>query len=81
MNVGGSIVEPGQPHLPVSTFYAVEPGKNFSVQTTIGQTQTHENIDILPFQSWDNESTGIGEGKLIIKINSFQKILLRFRSP
>ena len=47
MNVEGATVEPGQPHLPtVSTFYAVEPGKNFSVQTIIEQTQTYENIDI-----------------------------------
>ena len=59
---GGSIAEPGQPSLPtVTTFYAVEPGKTFSVQAVIEQTQTHENIDLLPFDSWENESDGIVE--------------------
>ena len=58
----GSIAEPGQPSLPtVTTFYAVEPGKIFSVQAIIEQTQTHENIDLLPFDSWENESDGIVE--------------------
>ena len=60
----GANVEPGQPFLPtVSTFYAVEPGKKFSLNTVVRQTQTFENINILPFDSWENEFTGtVGEG-------------------
>ena len=66
MNDAGSISEPGQPYLPtVSTFYAVEPGKAFSVQFTIEQTQTYENVDILPFNNWDNDPAGHGvEGEI-----------------
>ena len=43
----GANVEPGQPFLPtVSTFYAVEPGKKFSLNTVVRQTQTFENINM-----------------------------------
>ena len=50
----GSNAEPGQPYLPtVSTLYAVEPGKSFRVQVTIHETETIENVDILPLESWD----------------------------
>ena len=56
----GVNVEPGQPSLPtVSTYYAVEPGKKFSVEVNIEHTQTYENVDILPFDTWDNESSGL----------------------
>ena len=56
----GTNAEPGQPFLPtVSTFYAVEPGKKFLVQTMIEQTETIENVDILPFGTWENTPTGI----------------------
>ena len=59
INAGVS-VEPGQPSLPtVSTYYAVEPGKKFSVEVNIEHTQTYENVDILPFDTWDNESSGL----------------------
>jgi len=58
----GSNAEPGQPYLPtVSTLYAVEPGKSFRVQVTIHETETIENVDILPLESWDPVLTGNAE--------------------
>ena len=55
----GSIANPGEPYLPtVSTFYAVEPGKSYSVQVNIEETETLNNIDVCPFESWDPNLTG-----------------------
>ena len=62
MDGTGSNAEPGQPYLPtVSTLYAVEPGKSFRVQVTIHETETIENVDILPLESWDPVLTGNAE--------------------
>ena len=67
---GGAIVEPGQPHLPtVTTFYAVDPSKTYSVHTVIEQTQTHENVDLLPFDSWENQSDGTVEEGVVYQQN------------
>ena len=57
MEGAGSNVEPGQPHLPtVSTFYAVDPGKTFSVSVTINEKEIVQNVDILPLETWDDLS-------------------------
>ena len=49
----GSKSEPGQPYLPtVSTLYAVEPGKSFSVRLTVHETETIDDVDILPLEGW-----------------------------
>jgi len=59
MENAGSMSDPGDPYLPtVSTYYAVEPGKSFSVAANIQEKETIPNIDILPFESWDANLTG-----------------------
>ncbi len=59
MENAGSMSDPGEPYLPtVSTYYAVEPGKSFSVVVNIQETETIPNVDILPFESWEPIRTG-----------------------
>ena len=61
LNMGnaGSMSDPGEPYLPtVSTYYAVEPGKSFSVVVNVQETETIPNVDILPFESWEPNRTG-----------------------
>ena len=61
LNMGnaGSMSDPGEPYLPtVSTYYAVEPGKSFSVVVNVQETETIPNVDILPFESWEPNFTG-----------------------
>ena len=59
MENAGSISDPGEPYLPtVSTYYAVEPGKSFSVVVNVQETETIPNVNILPFESWDANLTG-----------------------
>jgi len=59
MQNAGSMVDPGDPYLPtVSTYYAVEPGKTYSVQIDIQETETISNIDIFPLEGWDPNLTG-----------------------
>ena len=54
----GSKSRSGDPDLPtVSTFYAVEPGKSFEVEITIHESEIIENVDVLPFQTWEPELT------------------------
>ena len=56
----GSMVEPGEPDLPsTSTFYAVEPGKIYSVQVNIIASEMVEDVDIPPLKTWDNKLEGI----------------------
>ena len=56
----GSMVEPGEPDLPsTSTFYAVEPGKTYSVQVNIIASEMVEDVDIPPLKTWDNKLEGI----------------------
>lgn len=53
----GTIVNDGEPYLPsVTTFYAVEPGKTYTANITITQSEVIENMDIIPFHGWDKES-------------------------
>ena len=55
----GSSVMPGEPNLPsTTTFYAVEPGKSYSVQVNIIASEMVENVDIIPLKTWDNEFEG-----------------------
>jgi hypothetical protein len=50
---------PGEPNLPsTTTFYAVEPGKSYSVQVNIIASEMVENVDIIPLKTWDNEFEG-----------------------
>ena len=45
----------GNPELPVlTTFYTVEPGKSYRVQVNIISSETIENVDLLPWQTWEN---------------------------
>ena len=49
----GTIVNPGDPYLPtVSTYYAVEPGKQFSASVTIQETEIIQNVNILPLEGY-----------------------------
>ncbi len=58
----GSMAQPGEPDLPsTSTFYEVNPGKSYSVNITIQEYDIIENVEILPFNTWDSESVGIGQ--------------------
>ena len=55
----GSKAESGQPDLPtVSTFYATEPGKSYTVEVSIQDSETIPNVEVLPFESWEPELTG-----------------------
>jgi hypothetical protein len=59
MENAGSMSDPGDPYLPtVSTYYAVEPGKSFSVVVNVQEKEIIPNVDILPFESWDANLTG-----------------------
>ena len=60
----GSKSEPGQPDLPtMSTYYAVEPGKTFTVNVSIKESEIIENVEVVPFETWDSQPTGvIGKG-------------------
>ena len=79
----GTNAEPGQPFLPtVSTFYAVEPGKKFLVQTMIEQTETIENVDILPFDTWENTPAGIiQEGAIYQQNQLFPQSIATISDP
>ena len=60
MEGAGSRSEPGQPHLPtISTYYAVEPGKTFSVNVSINESEVIENVEVIPFDTWDSQPTGV----------------------
>ena len=55
----GSMVSVGEPYLPsVNTFYAVEPGKSYTANVTILNSELITDVDILPLETWDNELTG-----------------------
>ena len=66
----------------VSTFYAVEPGKKFLVQTMIEQTETIENVDILPFDTWENTPAGIiQEGAIYQQNQLFPQSIATISDP
>ena len=47
----------------MSTYYAVEPGKTFTVNVSIKESEVIENVEVVPFETWDSQPTGvIGEG-------------------
>lgn len=55
----GTIIDPGEPELPtVTTFYAVEPGKSYSVNITIQESEIIENVNILPLEGYENDLVG-----------------------
>ncbi|GIR42078.1 MAG: hypothetical protein CM15mP52_3080 [Candidatus Neomarinimicrobiota bacterium] len=56
MEGAGSKSEPGQPDLPtMSTYYAVEPGKIFTVNVSIKESEVIENVEVVPFETWDSQ--------------------------
>ena len=58
----GSMVSEGEPYLPsVNTFYAVEPGKAYTANVTILNSEIITDVDILPLETWDNVSSGTVE--------------------
>ena len=60
MSNAEAVVNPGQPYLPtISTYYAVEPGKFYSVNLTILEEETVTEVDVMPFETWDSEKTGL----------------------
>ena len=64
MEGAGSKAEPGQPDLPtMSTYYAVEPGKTFTVNVSIKESEVIENVEVVPFETWDSQPSGVvGKG-------------------
>ena len=73
----GSKSEPGQPDLPtMSTYYAVEPGKTCTVNVSIQESEVIENIEVVPFETWDSQPTGvIGKVLHTSSLHCFQQIL------
>ncbi len=60
MSNADAVVNPGQPYLPtISTYYAVEPGKSYSVNLTILEEETVTEVDVMPFETWDSKKTGL----------------------
>jgi len=52
--------EAGLPDLPSrTTFIAVDPSKNYTLEVTYGSSRSVENIDIAPKGSWDNDDNEI----------------------
>ena len=53
----GQVSDEGQPDLPSSsTFIAINPEKSYSINVNIISSNMTENIEILPKNSWDNNS-------------------------
>ena len=79
----GSKAEAGQPDLPtVSTYYMVEPGKTFKVQYSIEDYETIEDIEILPFNSWDNnQDNNIEKGQAYNHNASFPQEIVSVSDP
>ena len=77
MEGAGSKAEPGQPDLPtMSTYYAVEPGKTFTVNVLIKESEVIENVEVVPFETWDSQPSGvIGKGVTYQQSSFFQQIL------
>ena len=51
------ISDPGQPDLPSSsTFIAIDPAKTYSVNVNIISSRFTDDIEILPKNSWENDS-------------------------
>ena len=62
MEGAGSKSEPGQPDLPtMSTYYAVEPGKIFTINASIKESEVIENVEVVPFETWNSQPTGVIE--------------------
>jgi hypothetical protein len=50
----GTVAEEGEPFLPaVTTFYAIEPGKQYRAQLTVLAMDTLTGVDVIPFQERD----------------------------
>tara|TARA_B110000438_G_scaffold30683_2_gene30139 strand:+ start:10588 stop:14154 length:3567 start_codon:yes stop_codon:yes gene_type:complete len=83
MEGAGSNVDPGQPYLPtVSTFYAVDPGKTFSLSVTINETEVVQNIDILPLETWEDNAIGNSEkGDVYFQNNVFPAQIATVSEP
>ena len=83
MEGAGSNVDPGQPYLPtVSTFYAVHPGKTFSLSVTINETEVVQNIDILPLETWEDNAIGNSEkGDVYFQNNVFPAQIATVSEP
>ena len=83
MEGAGSNVDPGQPYLPtVSTFYAVDPGKTFSLSVTINETEVVQDIDILPLETWEDNAIGNSEkGDVYFQNNVFPAQIATVSEP
>jgi hypothetical protein len=79
----GATVEPGQPYLPtISTFYAVEPGKTFSVSATILESETMSNVEVFPLEGWEPDLTGNAtEGNIYTKNQNFPENIAIVSEP
>ena len=54
------ISEPGMPDLPSSTtFIAVDPNKNYSIEVTYGSSRFINDVDIVAKGSWDNNNNEV----------------------
>ena len=79
----GAIIAEGQPYLPtISTYYAVEPGKTFSLEVSVQQTEIINNVDILPFDSWGPENNGhISKGDIYFSDALFPQNIASVSEP
>ena len=56
----GSKSDSGEPDLPtLTTFYAVAPGKTINAAVQILESEVLNNVEIAPFDTWENEPSAI----------------------
>ena len=56
----GSKSDRGEPDLPtLTTFYAVAPGKTINASVQILESEVLNNVEIAPFDTWENEPSAI----------------------
>lgn len=61
MDNSGSVSSPGDPFLPsVSTYYAVEPGKRYTINISVNNKEIIDNVDLGFINSWDTQENNVG---------------------
>ena len=83
INGAGTVAEPGEPFLPtITTFYAIQPGKNYSASIEILESETLENIDILPFDTWENDPiNNLVKGPSYDQAGAFPENIIEISDP
>jgi len=79
----GSKSSPGEPDLPtISTYYAVEPGKSYTVDISIQEFDVIENVEVLPFDTWEPEpSVIVTKGNVYDQVAPFPENIATVSQP